>query len=99
MKILVSLTTALVLAVFGFLGNMCGPSLTVGPQPRSNAQTTVTDIVFKNGNIYTVDDRQPRAEAIAVTGNRIVFVGSNRDAQQYVGERTRVIDLQGKTVV
>ncbi len=57
------------------------------------------DLVFKNGNIYTVDERRPKAEAIAVKGDRIVFVGSNRDAQKYVGKATRVVDLEGKTVV
>ena len=35
------------------------------------------DLVFKNGNIYTVNERQPQAEAVAVKGDRIVFVGSN----------------------
>src|SRR5688572_32580344 len=57
------------------------------------------DLVLKNGNIYTVDERRPKAEAIAVKGDRIVFVGSNREAQKYVGKGTRVVDLMGKTVV
>jgi predicted amidohydrolase YtcJ len=57
------------------------------------------DLVFKNGNIYTANERQPRAEAIAVRKDRIVFVGSNRDAQKYVGKTTRVIDLNGKTLL
>ncbi len=57
------------------------------------------DLVFKNGNIYTVDERRPKAEAIAVKGDRIIFVGSNRDAQKYVGKATRVIELMGKTVL
>jgi predicted amidohydrolase YtcJ len=57
------------------------------------------DLVFKNGNIYTANERQPRAEAIAVRKDRIVFVGSNRDAQKYVGRTTRVVDLNGKTLL
>ena len=57
------------------------------------------DLVLKNGNVYTVNDGQPKAEAIAVKGDRIVFVGSNRDVQKYVGKTTRVIDLIGKTVL
>ncbi len=56
------------------------------------------DLVFKNGNIYTVNEHQPRAEAVAVKGDRIVFVGSNRDAQRYVAKSTRVIDLKGNIV-
>src|SRR5688572_16229129 len=57
------------------------------------------DIVFKNGNIYTVDERRPKAEAIAIKGDRIVFVGSNRDANKYMGQATDVVDLMGKTVL
>src|SRR5918999_4510840 len=62
-------------------------------------QPTGADIVFKNGNVYTVDTKQPRAQAIAVTKDRIVFVGSNADAQRFVGARTRVVDLKGSTVL
>ncbi len=57
------------------------------------------DIVFKNGTVYTAADTSPRAEAIAVKADRIVFVGTNADAQQYVGQNTRVVDLKGKTVL
>lgn len=57
------------------------------------------DLVFKNGNIYTANDRAPRAQAIAVKGDRIVFVGTNAAAQRYVGTSTRVVDLQGNTVL
>ena len=57
------------------------------------------DLVLKNGNIYTVNDKQPHAEAVAVKGSRIVLAGSNAEAQKYVGAQTRVIDLRGATVV
>ncbi len=63
-------------------------------QPAAGA-----DIVFKNGNVYTVDEKQPRAQAIAVTKDRIVFVGSNAGAQKFVGAKTRVVDLRGNTVL
>ena len=62
-------------------------------------QSTGADIVFKNGNVYTVDPKQPRAQAIAVSKDRIVFVGSNADAQKFVGAQTRVVDLKGSTVL
>src|SRR3989441_3395627 len=70
-------------------------ALSLTPQTNSNT----ADLVFKNGNIYTANERQPRAEAIAVKGDRIIFVGSNRDAQKYVGKTTRIIDLNGKTML
>jgi len=66
------------------------------PLPQSS---TAADIVFKNGNVYTVDSKTPRAQAIAVTRDRIVFVGSNSDAQKFVGTKTRVVDLKGSTVL
>lgn len=56
------------------------------------------DIIFTNGNVYTVNDKQPRAEAIAVREDRIVFVGSNADMQKFRSDKTRIIDLAGKTV-
>ncbi|HEX8920522.1 MAG TPA: amidohydrolase [Pyrinomonadaceae bacterium] len=64
-----------------------------------NPQVEPADLVFKNGQIYTVNERQPRAEAIAVKGNRIIFVGSNAEVKRYEAKATRVIDLKGKTVV
>jgi predicted amidohydrolase YtcJ len=65
-----------------------------------NTQVEPADIVFKNGNVYTVNDAQPKAEAIAVKYGRIVFVGSNADAKKYEGKKvTKVVDLKGATVV
>src|SRR5436190_577462 len=66
-------------------------SVALGAEP---AQT-----VFVNGNIYTMNERQPRAEAIAVKGDRIIFVGSNADAKKYQAADTKTVDLGGKTVV
>jgi predicted amidohydrolase YtcJ len=55
------------------------------------------DLVLANGNIYTVHDKQPKAEAIAVKGDRIVFVGSNEDTKKF--HAPKVIDLRGRTLV
>jgi predicted amidohydrolase YtcJ len=57
------------------------------------------DLVLINGNIYTLSEGKPHAEAVAVKGDRIVFVGSNSEAQKYIGKNTRVVDLHGKTVL
>lgn len=65
----------------------------------ATAEAETTEIVFINGNIYTMNERQPRAEAIAVKGERIVFVGSNADAKKFQPPETKTIDLAGKTVV
>lgn len=63
------------------------------------AQAEPADTVFINGNIYTVNDRQPRAEALAVKAGKIIFVGSAKDAKVYQAAATRVVDLRGRTVV
>ena len=63
------------------------------------SSVTPADIVFKNGNVYTANNKTPQAEAIAVKADRIVFVGSNADVQKHVGPNTRVVDLKGNTVV
>ena len=55
------------------------------------------DLLLTNGNVYTVTQKQPKAEAVAVKANRIVFVGSNEDAKKF--DAARVIDLRGSTVV
>ena len=57
------------------------------------------DIVFKNGNVYTANDKSPKAQAIAVKADKIVFVGTNAAAQKFVGPGTRVVDLKGNTVL
>ncbi len=67
---------------------------------QSGAQAGApADAIFLNGNLYTVAEKQPRAEAIAITGARLTFVGSNAEARKLAGPKTRTIDLQGKTVV
>jgi predicted amidohydrolase YtcJ len=55
------------------------------------------DLIFVNGNVYTVNERQPHAEAVAVKNERIAFVGSNDDAKKF--HAAQIVDLQGKTVV
>jgi len=63
----------------------------VAPEPA--------DSVFINGNIYTVNEKQPHAEAVAVRDSRIVYVGSNQGVAAYRGPKTITIDLHGATVV
>src|SRR5438270_13981005 len=56
------------------------------------------DTIFLNGNIYTVDEKQRHAQAIAIKADRTVFVGSNPEAEKFRGENTRIIDLHGRAV-
>jgi predicted amidohydrolase YtcJ len=73
--------------------------LLLGLVPAIQPRVTPADIVFKNGNVYTANDGSPKAQAIAVKADRIVYVGTNAGAQNYVGTNTRVIDLHGNTVL
>jgi predicted amidohydrolase YtcJ len=59
---------------------------------------TKADIVIENAKVFTSNADMPHAEAVAVKGNRIVYVGSNEGAQEFKGESTRVINGQGRTL-
>jgi predicted amidohydrolase YtcJ len=63
------------------------------------AQNPPADLILKNANIYTVDERNPHAQAVAVKGDKILFVGSDANVQKYAGSNTRVLDLKGATVL
>ncbi len=54
------------------------------------------DTVLTNGKIYTVNDEQPWAEAVAVKGDEIVYVGDKEGAEALTGDGTKVIDLEGR---
>lgn len=60
--------------------------------------STKADIVIENAKVFTSNEAMPNAEAVAVKGNRIVFVGTNEGANEFKGESTRVIDGQGRTL-
>ncbi|NKB35911.1 MAG: amidohydrolase family protein [Gammaproteobacteria bacterium] len=55
----------------------------------------VADSVYLNGRVYTVNDKQVWAQAIAVKDRKIVFVGSNESVRDWISEKTRVSDLAG----
>jgi len=56
------------------------------------------DIIIANAKIFTSDESNPHAEAVAVQGNRIVYVGDNSGVETFRGEKTRIIDGQGRTL-
>jgi hypothetical protein len=60
------------------------------------AETAET--IFLNGNVYTINDNQPSAQAIAVRGGHIIFCGSNAGADKFRADKTRIVELAGKTV-
>ena len=65
----------------------------------ADAQQKRADLVLIHGDVFTVDSLHPRAQAIAVSGNRIAAVGSDAEIQPWVGPKTRVVDLQGRLAI
>ncbi|ORB15501.1 twin-arginine translocation pathway signal protein [Mycolicibacterium moriokaense] len=65
----------------------------------AGAEPDRADFVFRNGPIYTVNPTAPWAEAVAVTGNTITYVGGGAGAMALAGPSTRVIDLNGRLLM
>jgi hypothetical protein len=63
------------------------------------AQTQKVDTVVVNARIYTVNSRQPWAEALAIRREKVVAVGSAKDIEAYRGATTKVIDAGGRLVL
>jgi predicted amidohydrolase YtcJ len=57
------------------------------------------DLVLRNGKIVTLDRAMPQVEAIAITGGKVVAVGSNAQIAREIQPSTRVIDLNGRLAI
>jgi len=75
----------------------CGKS----DEPVATAEPAMAaaDIVYTNGKVYTSDAANPWAEAVAVRGSDIVYVGDSAGAEAFVGDATTAEDLGGKLVL
>jgi predicted amidohydrolase YtcJ len=62
------------------------------------AECLLADMVLHNTKIYTAHDAQLTAEATAVLGDKIIFVGSNADAAKYMCGDAQIMDMAGKYV-
>lgn len=56
-------------------------------------------LIFKNGKVITLDSQSKIAEAIAIRDGKILAVGSNAEMKPFQGEQTKVVSLDGKTVI
>jgi len=71
-----------------------------GKTPYMESSASHADLVIKNAKIVTIDKDNPRAEAIAVKGEFIIAVTSNKNINQYIKEgTTKVIDAKGRLVI
>ncbi len=65
---------------------------------QASAMAQAPDWILVNANIYTMDARRPKAQALAVRGERLAAVGSNEEVRATAGPGTRVVDAAGQTV-
>ena len=75
------------------LGSMVLLASCGGGQPAS--VENAADVVYTNGRIYTVNQAQPWADAVAIKDGRFLVVGSTADVEAVTGDASEVIDLQG----
>jgi predicted amidohydrolase YtcJ len=78
----------------------CSPAENEAPsEPAAGAApaepSVIADTVYRNGRIYTVNEEQPWAEAVAIKDGRFLAVGAGADVEAFTGESTEVIDLGG----
>lgn len=64
----------------------------------SNHNQNPADMIITNARIWTGNPDQPYAEAMAVSGDTIVAVGSNRNAMKYKADNSAVLDMNGKFI-
>ena len=74
------------------------PLFFAGCRASDPTDTPVADLLLFNGNIITVDSQFTIAEAIAIRDGTILGVGSAQDMEAFGGDRTRRVNLGGKTV-
>jgi predicted amidohydrolase YtcJ len=70
--------------------------------PLALAQTSASgsaDLILRGGAIVTVNDRQPKAEAVAIRNGAILAVGDDKAVLKLQGPNTKVINLAGKTLM
>lgn len=101
---------ALILLLFGALallrqgGGLLGGAPTAlasaeAPTNPSAVPAHVPTAVYVGGKIYTVNEAQPWAEAVALRDGTIIAVGSDEEIRKLAGEGTQVVDLGGKLVL
>ncbi|RTL26769.1 MAG: hypothetical protein EKK49_17885, partial [Rhodocyclaceae bacterium] len=68
--------------------------------PPAPPPPPLSDIIFTNGDIVTLDDKHPAVQAIAIKGSKIIAVGTSKAIlARWKSEGTEVVDLAGKTLV
>ena len=63
------------------------------------ASEPVADYVLTDAKIYTSNPKEPWAEALAVKGADIIYVGENNGIERFIGEQTKIAKLDGKLIL
>ncbi|MBF0361370.1 MAG: amidohydrolase [Oligoflexia bacterium] len=72
----------------------------VGKKIAETAETAeISDMIIKNGVVFTADNNNKFAEAVAVKKSKIIYVGTNSEVEKLRGDTTKVIDLEGKMLL
>jgi imidazolonepropionase-like amidohydrolase len=66
---------------------------------QEEASSEEADLVIRDARVYTVDPQHLWAQAVAVKGDRIVWVGDEGGVSSHIGQATRVMDAGGKMVL
>lgn len=74
-------------------------SLLISACSANKEPETTADFVFINAKVFTLDDGLPWAEAVAIQGDTILYVGSASLADAFVGKATKRIDLDGQLML
>src|ERR1700729_1076860 len=95
-------------AVFGACAAFCCAMLSAAPAIAAPPKASVSapagapraaDLIIHNAHIWTVNPKQPEAEALAVLNGRFVAVGSEAAVMHWQGPHTRIVDAQGKRLL
>lgn len=65
----------------------------------NKSEVLVADVVYLNGSVYTANKTQDMAQAVAIKGDEIIYVGTDSEAQSFIADNTRVEDLSGKLLI
>src|SRR5258708_5594580 len=72
---------------------------TIPNAARAADSRPAADLIIRHAHIWTVNPKQPEAEAVAVLNGRIAAVGSDAEVMQWQGPRTRIVDAQGERLL
>ncbi len=68
-------------------------------KPDKMKYSKTADLILKNGIVVTIDKKMRIVESVAIENNKIIFYGSNIRALHYKSDKTKILDMTGKTII